>query len=249
MSEIPHLERAGCRALMSQRFVSTWTECVIVYQVFTFQKAYLSVSSANGRSNAHANMPPRQASALMPKEKESLSLKTNKTIEGRIWIWCLAVERKWTAIQCHHGPSWPVLTQSKTILPCLHRIVCQANPSAPVFEPYIESTKRIWVDNYCKYALAIEIFNYGHRSLILIIFLLCFFVLKGQFTQKYNTVIIYQRSVHTNTNVRHTILSNFHHAIWIRWWPRNSQIVSHFVCHMHQMFSQRSVDVDPSSAN
>lgn len=36
------------------------------------------------------------------------------------------------------------------------------------------------------------------------------FILKGQFTQKFNTVIIYQRSVHTNSNVCHKILSNFH---------------------------------------
>lgn len=71
--------------------------------------------------------------ALMWKERESVSLKTDKPIEERIWTWWLSVERKWTAIQCHHSPSRPVLTPSKTIRPCLHGIVCQANPSSSFF--------------------------------------------------------------------------------------------------------------------
>lgn len=104
--------------------------------------------------------------------------------------------------------SWPVLTQSKTILPCLHRIDCQANPSAPVSEPCIESERESdWT----------TIANTHWRSRYLIMSTdhsvqspLSVFVLKGQFTQKCNTVIIYRRSVHSNTNVRHKIQFNFH---------------------------------------
>lgn len=126
----------------------------------------LFVSQQCKRALEHTRKHATEVSecALMRKERESLSLKTDKPIEGRIWIWCLAVQRKWTAIQCHHGPFRPVLTLSKTIRPCLHRIVCQANPSCPVFESRIESAKRVWVDDHCKGTLTIEIFDYQSRA-------------------------------------------------------------------------------------